>query len=100
MFQYEIIKIHLCEGYLKPGKNSHPSRIITTHCSNYPSILSPRGKNILDLSLPVTIHSSTDIINIIETQTNIGWQYFIRGRILKRLTSILSQYYRINKLGK
>ena len=60
-------------------------------------------KPILDsLSLHSTeTEQTSDSINkIFESQTEIGWKHFIRGRISIAFKSKLAYYFKTNKLGK
>ena len=45
-------------------------------------------------------NNSSEIIEIIHSQKDTGWNYFIRGKLAVILRPYISNYFKDNKLGK
>ena len=54
----------------------------------------------LSLHLTETEQTLESITKIVASQSEIGWNHFIRGRISKTFQTQLAYYFKTNKLGK
>ena len=50
--------------------------------------------------LLVSDFNSRELDEILTSQNSIGWDHLIRGRLLKLFKSLMTKYFKTNKLGK